>query len=301
MGHGDSDTIILMPGNMNECFDFGWQSFDIAERLQTPVIVLTDLDMGMNQWMSDPFEYPPTPMDRGKVLFEKGIEELKGNWGRYLDKDGDGIPYRTFPGNKHPLSAYFTRGTGHDEYAKYSEDADIFHRNMMRLKNKFVTAKEYMPKPVVHKISGAKVGIIAWGSTESAVIEARDLLAKEQGIKADILRVRAVPFTKEVDKFVSKYDQVFVVEMNRDGQLHQLLSLAYPEHVVKLRSVAFGDGMPASAKWIREGILSQYAEPESVKPAKKTPAKKAVTKKIAAKKSTVKKTKAAKSGKKGAK
>jgi 2-oxoglutarate ferredoxin oxidoreductase subunit alpha len=269
MGHGDSDTIVLMPGDMNECFDFGWQSFDIAERLQTPVIILADLDMGMNQWMSKPFEYPKTPMDRGKFLLEKDIEELKGNWGRYLDKDGDGIPYRTFPGNKHPLSSYFTRGTGHDEHAKYTEDAGVFHRNMMRLKKKFVTAKQYMPKPVVYKTPGAKIAIIAYGSTESAVIEARDLLGEEQGINADFLRVRSVPFTQEVDEFVENYDQIFVVEMNRDGQLHQLLSLAYPQSVMKLKSVAFGDGMPASAKWIREGILSQYVEPATAKPAKK--------------------------------
>jgi len=261
MGHGDSDTIVLMPGNMNECFDFGWQSFDIAERLQTPVVVLSDLDMGMNQWMSKPFEYPKTPMDRGKVLLEKDLEELKGNWGRYLDKDGDGIPYRTFPGNKHPMASYFTRGTGHDEYAKYSEDADVFNRNMMRLKKKFVTAKEYMPKPVVFTSEGTNIAIIAYGSTESAIFEARDILADEHGIQTDFMRIRAVPFTKEVDEFVSKYDQVFVVEMNRDGQLHQLLSLEYPEHVSIFKSVALGDGMPASAKWMIEGILAQYAEP----------------------------------------
>ena len=261
MGHGDSDTIVLMPGNMNECFDFGWQSFDISERLQTPVIILSDLDMGMNQWMSKPFEYPKTPMDRGKILLEKDLEELKGNWGRYLDKDGDGIPYRTLPGNKHPMASYFTRGTGHDEYAKYSEDADVFNRNMLRLKKKFVTAKEYMPKPVVFTTEGANVAIVAYGSTESAIIEARDILANEHDIQTDFMRVRAVPFTKEVDEFISKYDQVFVVEMNRDGQLHQLLSLAYPDHVSKLKSVALGDGMPASAKWIKEGILGQFAEP----------------------------------------
>lgn len=268
MGHGDSDTIVLMPGDMNECFDFGWQSFDIAERLQTPVVILSDLDMGMNQWMSKPFEYPQTPMDRGKVIREEDLEELKGNWGRYLDKDGDGIPYRTLPGNKHPMSSYFTRGTGHDEHARYSEDAGVFHRNMMRLKKKFVTAKQYMPKPVIYTTPGAKVAIIAYGSTESAVIEARDLLAKENDIKADFLRVRAVPFTQEVDEFVGKYDQVFVVEMNRDGHLHQLLSWEYPQHVMKMKSVAFGDGMPASAKWIREGILEQYKEPAKKKAAK---------------------------------
>ncbi len=279
MGHGDSDTIILMPGNMNECFDFGWQSFDIAERIQTPVIVLSDLDMGMNQWMSKPFEYPQKPMDRGKVLLEEDLEELKGNWGRYLDKDGDGIPYRTFPGNKHPMSSYFTRGTGHDEYARYSEDADTFNRNMMRLKKKFDTAKQYMPKPVVFQAKGAKVAIIAYGSTESAIIEARDHLASDHEIKTDFMRIRAIPFTKEVDEFVKNYDQIFVVEMNRDGQLHQQLSLAYPEHVARLKSVALGDGMPASAKWIREGILAQYAMPAKTQSTKKSTAKKVTSKK----------------------
>jgi 2-oxoglutarate ferredoxin oxidoreductase subunit alpha len=258
MGHGDNDSIVLMPGNMNECFDFGWQSFDIAERVQTPVIVLSDLDMGMNQWMSKPFEYPKTPMDRGKILTEKDLEELKGNWGRYLDKDGDGVAYRTLPGNKHPMSSYFTRGTGHDENARYSEEAPVFHRNMMRLKKKFTTAKQHLPKPAVFSTPGAEIAIIAYGSTESAIIEARDILADQHNIKADFMRVRAFPFTEEVDEFVRKYDQVFVVEMNRDGQLHQLLSLAYPDRVSNLKSVAFGDGLPASAKWILEGIMSQY-------------------------------------------
>jgi len=300
MGHGDNDSIILMPGNINECFDFGWQSFDIAERIQTPVVVLSDLDMGMNQWMSRPFQYPSTPMDRGKVLLEKDLEELKGNWGRYLDKDGDGIPYRTFPGNKHPVSSYFTRGTGHDEYARYTEESGTFHRNMMRLKKKFITAKQYLPKPVASSTKGAKVAIIAYGSTESAINEARDQLATEYGIKTNFMRVRAFPFTLEVDEFVRNYDQIFVVEMNRDGQLHQLLSLAYPDQVLKFKSVAFGDGMPASAKWIREGILAQCTEPTKAKPAKKGTAKKEVaTKKATPKKSTTRKTKAAKSGKKG--
>ena len=271
MGHGDSDSVVLLPGNINECFDFGWQSFDLAERIQTPVFVLSDLDMGMNQWMSKPFEYPTTPMDRGKVLHEKDLEELKGNWGRYLDKDGDGIPYRTLPGNKHPMSSYFTRGTGHDEYARYTEDGGIFQRNMERLKTKFVTAKQYVPKPVTYTSNGAKVAIMAYGSTEAAINEARAQLENDHGIQTDFMRVRAVPFSPEVDEFVGNYEQIFVVEMNRDGQLHQLLSLAYPEYAMKFKSVAFGDGMPASAKWVREGILAKYIRPEAVvKPAKKT-------------------------------
>ena len=264
MGHGDNDIVILLPGNINECFDFGWQSFDLAERIQTPVLVLSDLDMGMNQWMSKPFEYPQTPMDRGKVLSEQDLEELKGNWGRYFDKDGDGIPYRTLPGNKHPLASYFTRGTGHDEYARYTEDSETFYRNMQRLKKKYVTAKGYVPKPVLFNGTGAKSAIIAYGSTEAAINEARDQLANEHGLVTDFMRVRAFPFSPEVDEFVEKYDQIFVVEMNRDGQLHQLLSLDYPEHVMKLKSVAFGDGMPASAKWVREGILAKYTQPAGV-------------------------------------
>src|SRR5215510_5058525 len=268
MGHGDTQSLILLPGSINECFEFGWKAFDIAERLQTPVFVLSDLDMGMNQWMSKPFEYPSVPMDRGKILSEKDLEELKGNWGRYLDKDDDGIPYRTLPGNKHPMASYFTRGTGHDEYAKYTEDPEAFQRNMLRLKKKFVTAREYVPKPVIFNGSGARNAIIAYGSTEAAINEARDQLSNEHGIVTDFMRVRAFPFSPEVDEFVRKYDQIFVVEMNRDGQLHQLLSLAYPEHVMKLKSVAFGDGMPASAKWVREGILSKYAALEEVKGAK---------------------------------
>ena len=263
MGHGDSDSVVLLPGNINECFDFGWQSFDLAERIQTPVFVLSDLDMGMNQWMSKPFEYPQTPMDRGKVLRESDLEELKGNWGRYLDKDGDGIPYRTLPGNKHPMSSYFTRGTGHDEYAKYTEDQVVFHRNMERLKQKFETAKQYVPKPVVFNSKNTNIAIMAYGSTEAAINEARAQLENDHGIRTDFMRVRAVPFAPEVDEFVKNYDQIFVVEMNRDGQLHQLLSLAHPEFAMKFKSVAFGDGMPASAKWVREGILAKYVQPET--------------------------------------
>jgi len=309
LGHGDNESIVLMPGNINECFDFGWQAFDVAERFQTPVFVLADLDMGMNQWMSKPFEYPKTPMDRGKVLTEKDLEELQGNWGRYLDKDDDGIPYRTLPGNKHPLASYFTRGTGHDEYAKYSEDAGVFQRNMLRLKKKFDTAKGYVPKPVIFNGSKAKTAIIAYGSTESAINEARDQMTRE-GIQTDFMRVRAFPFGPEVEEFVRKYDQVFVVEMNRDGQLFQLLSLEYPEQVQKLKSVAFGDGMPASAKWVREGILEKFTKLASSSPVKKVAAnkavakkttKKSITKKAAPNKSVTKKGKTAKRGKKGAK
>ncbi len=264
MGHGDTQSVILLPGDVYECFEFGWKSFDIAERLQTPVFVLSDLDMGMNQWMSKPFKYPDVPMDRGKILWDQDIEELKGNWARYLDKDEDGIPYRTVPGNKHPMGAYFTRGTGHDENARYTEDSDTWVRMMDRLKKKFDLGRKYLPKPVLHSTPGATVGIISFGSTESAVLEAMHQLDTQYGIKADFLRVRAVPFTDEVTEFIHKYDQVFVVEMNRDGQMKQILTIEYPEKATALKSVAYGDGMPASAKWIREGILAQTAEPASL-------------------------------------
>ena len=270
IGHGDTQQIILLPGGVNECFEFGWRAFDIAERMQTPVFVLSDLDMGMNQWMSQPFKYPDAPMDRGKVLWEKDLEELKGNWARYLDKDGDGIPYRTFPGNKSPASSYFLRGTGHDEYAKYSEEAPMWYRNMERLKKKYEGAKKYVPAPIMHKVKGASAGIIGFGSTEAAILEAQHQLNTQHGIQADFMRVRAVPFTSEVADFIKKYDQVFVVEMNRNGQMNELLEIEYPEYGTKLKSVAFGDGLPASAKWVREGILAKY---ESAKKPQKAKAK----------------------------
>ena len=280
IGHGDSHSVILLPGDVYECFEFGWKSFDISERLQTPVFVLSDLDMGMNQWMSKPFNYPETPMDRGKILWEKDLEELKGNWGRYLDKDGDALTYRTFPGNKHPLSSYFTRGTGHDEYAKYTEDSGIYIKNMERLARKQITAKQYVPAPVLHGNPKASVGIIAYGSTENAIFEAQDQLEKDHGIQSEFLRVRAIPFTKEVDEFIERHDQIFVVEMNRDSQMLQILYTEYPQYATKFRAVAYHDGLPAAAKWIREGILAKHNKQKVAgsKPKAKKTASKAATK-----------------------
>ena len=261
VGHGDTHTIILLPGDVNECFEFGWKAFDVAEQLQMPVFVLSDLDMGMNQWMSKPFEYPDRPMQRGKVLWDKDIEELKGNWGRYLDKDGDAVPYRTVPGNRHPMSSYFARGTGHDEQARYSEDSSVWLRNMDRLNRKYETARKYVPAPLLYAKPEATVGVIGFGSTESAILEAIHQLEAEQGIRAEFLRIRAVPFTQDVTEFVNKYDLIFVVEQNRDGQMNQLLTIDYPEQAGKFKSVAYGDGLPASAKWVREGILAKHAVP----------------------------------------
>ncbi|MGZ6317518.1 MAG: 2-oxoacid:acceptor oxidoreductase subunit alpha [Anaerolineales bacterium] len=257
IGHGDTQQIVLLPGSVDECFEFGWRAFDIAEQLQSPVFVLSDLDMGMNQWMSKPFEYPDQPMKRGKVLWEKDLEDLKGNWGRYLDKDSDGITYRTLPGNQHPASSYFTRGTGHDEQARYTEEADVWKRMMDRLKRKYETARKHVPAPVLYAMDNASIGIIAFGSTEAAVQETQHQLAADHDIATDFMRVRALPFTEDVSTFIAEHDEVFVVEMNRDGQLCQLLTIEYPQYATKLKSVAFGDGLPASAKWVREGILAK--------------------------------------------
>ena len=259
MGHGDTQQIILLPGTINECFDFGWKAFDIAERLQAPVFVLSDLDFGMNQWMAEPFTYPDSPMDRGKILWEKDLEGINGIWQRYKDVDGDGITYRTLPGNLHPNAAYFTRGTGHDENARYSEDSQLWHDLLLRLAKKFQTARQFVPESVTSNMPNSKIGLISFGSTLSAVEEARSIMSG-QGISTDFLRVRAIPFTGPVDEFLEKLERVYIIEMNRDGQLHDLISLAYPKCVSKLRSVVYTDGLPLTARFIRDAIMSQEAK-----------------------------------------
>lgn len=257
MGHGDTNQVILLPGTVSECFEFGWKSFDIAERLQTPVFVLSDLDLGMNNWMTRPFQYPDKPMDRGKVLWEEDLQKLNGQWGRYKDIDGDGIPYRTLPGNRHPQAAYMTRGTGHDEYAHYTEDPDEWHNMMERLKRKFETARKYVPAPIIDSMDGAEIGLIGFGSTEAAILEARHQLYKTRGIKTDFMRVRALPFPEEVGEFIRSHPRNYVVELNRDGQMHQLLSLDYPDVVVKLHSLAYHDGLPLTAARVRNMVLEK--------------------------------------------
>jgi 2-oxoglutarate ferredoxin oxidoreductase subunit alpha len=260
ISHGDKNIVILLPGTINECFEFGWKAFDVAERLQTPVLVLSDLDMGMNQWMTEPFRYPETPMDRGKILWEEDLQafldEHEGQWGRYLDIDGDAIPYRTLPGNRHPRAAYFTRGTGHDEYARYTEEPVAWEKLMDRLARKYETAKQYVPAPIVQKMEGAKVGIITVGSADLAVQEARHYLAQE-GLPTDCMRVRAIPFNDEVEQFVSDHERIYVVEVNRDGQVRQLLTISMPQSCNKFYSVAHLDGMPLTARWVKETIQAQ--------------------------------------------
>ncbi|MCL4561187.1 MAG: 2-oxoacid:acceptor oxidoreductase subunit alpha [Chloroflexi bacterium] len=259
LGHGDSQHVILLPATVSECFEFGWKAFDIAEHLQTPVFVLSDLDLGMNEWMSPPFDYPDRPMDRGKVLWEKDIEKLGCDWGRYKDIDGDGIPYRTIPGNRHPKSAYFARGTGHDENAHYSEDPEIWEKNLARLVQKFQTAKNVVPPPYLDLVQGAEVGIITFGSAEPAVIEARALLANA-GIKSDYMRIRAIPFPDDVEVFLRKHDRNYVVEMNRDGQLNQILCQEIPDKAASLISIAHLDGLPLTAGWVENAIRSYEEE-----------------------------------------
>lgn len=256
LGHGDTQQIVLIPGSAYECFQFGWQSFDIAERLQTPVFVLSDLDLGMNQWMIDPFDYPDQPMDRGKIHWEEDLEKLTERWGRYLDVDGDGIPYRTVPGNRSPMSPWFARGTGHDEYAAYTEDNEEWERQMARLVKKFETAKEYLPEPIIETMDKAKVGIIAFGSTNSAIEEARDYL-KEDEINTNYMRIRALPFSDQVEQFIKNNDVTYVVELNRDGQMNQILTLEYPAMSEKMTSLTKHDGLPLSAQWVTEAITAK--------------------------------------------
>lgn len=257
IGHGDKQYIILLPGSVQECFEFGWKALDLAEHLQTPIFVLSDLDLGMNQWMTKPFEYPGEPMDRGKILWETDLEKLNGAWGRYKDVDGDAIPYRTVAGNRHHAAAYFTRGTGHDENAKYSEESGNWEANMLRLKRKYDTARGLVPKPELESTPGTKVGLLTYGSSEAAVREARILLEQTGALKTDFLRIRALPCTQEVFDFINEHERTYIVEANRDGQMRQILSSTMPDQAPKLRSAAHSDGLPLTARWVKESILAQ--------------------------------------------
>ncbi len=252
LGHGDTCNVILFPSSIEECFEFGYTSHDLAEVLQTPVFVLSDLDMGMNNWMGKPFRYPEGPLQRGKVL---SAEEVGSDpFVRYRDVDGDGIGYRTLPGNTNPLGAYLTRGTGHDENANYSERAEDWAENSERLARKFDTARELVPGPEISSMSDARVGIIAFGSTRYAVDEARDRLS-HSGFSTGFLRVRALPVNGEIRTFIEQHEKVLVVEMNRDGQLHNILQTEYPDLATRLVSAAYLDGMPLTAEWVQARVL----------------------------------------------
>ena len=257
LGHGDKDFIIFIPGTVNECFEFGWRALDIAEIAQTPVIVLSDLELGMNQWMTRSFEYPNTPINRGKVLWESDLRAWEKNkqvkWGRYVDVDGDGIPYRTLMGNQELGAAYFTRGTGHDEYAQYSEAPELWEKGLKRIKKKFTTILPQLPQPEIKINEGSKIGLIAYGSNGFAAEEAQHLLQK-CGVKIDYLRIRSIPFQKAVMDFVLTHEKVYVVESNRDGQMSQILKANYPDYGKKFINIAYSDGQSISAKMIVDEI-----------------------------------------------
>ena len=253
-GHGDTKNVVLLPSTVAECFDFGTISFDLADQLQTPIFVLSDLDLGMNNWMSDPFDYPETPINRGKVLTAEEVEE-KG-FARFKDIDGDGVGYRTLPGNTHPKAAYFTRGTGHDENAVYSERSDVWLENMARLDRKLNTARELVPAPVVETSETPQFGVIAYGTTRYAIEEARDRLAAE-GINFDFMRLRALPINGDVRKFVEAHDHVYVIEMNRDGQVYMILQNEMPDLATKLGSIAHLDGMPLTASFVVDRLMAK--------------------------------------------
>lgn len=253
LSHGDKSHLLLFPDSMLECYTFCMEAFDLAERFQTPVFVMSDLDLGMNNWACDPFPYPDKRIDRGKVLDAAALQQ-RGSFARYKDVDGDGIPYRTLPGTNHPLAPYFTRGSGHTDRATYSERPEDYMGIMDRLARKHDTARKFVPAPEVFNGAKAAVGIIAYGTSHYAVQEARDVLRKK-GTETNYLRVRALPFNEEVKAFVRNHERVYVVDQNRDGQMKQILTLEIePEDVKKLRSILHYDGLPLDAQSVVEGI-----------------------------------------------
>ncbi len=256
LGHGDINHIILIPGSVNECFEFGWKAFDIADHYQTPVFVMSDLDLGMNQWITKKFDYPDQPIDRGRILWEDDLSRFEGAWGRYKDTEGDGIPWRTVMGNQNPAAPYFTRGTGHDEYGNYSEDPQNWSEMIQRIKRKLQNSCEYLPGPILREKAGARIGVIAMGSTDPAIIEGQDQL-EEAGLAVDYLRIRALPVCSVVREFLENHDRVYVLELNRDGQLYGILIQELHDYSPKLISISEVDGLPMTAIWVKQQILAK--------------------------------------------
>ncbi|MCA9838434.1 MAG: 2-oxoacid:acceptor oxidoreductase subunit alpha [Trueperaceae bacterium] len=254
LGHGDTKNVILFPSSIEDCFDFGVAAHDLADVLQTPIFVLSDLDLGMNNWMGKPFSYPSTPINHGKVLSAEELE-ARGGFARYKDVDGDGIPYRTLPGTNHPQAAYFTRGTGHNDAAVYSERSSDWVENADRLSRKFDTARTLVPAPVTDLNPDAKVGVIAFGTTRYAIEEAKAHLA--ESLPFSFMRLCALPINDEVRTFVAAHDRIYVIELNRDGQVHAILQTEMPDLATKLISLAFMDGMPLTAKWVEERLMEE--------------------------------------------
>ncbi len=247
---------MLFPGSVAECFSMAQDAFNLAEQFQTLVFVMSDLDLGMNNWMSEPFEYPTTPIKLGKILSKEDLDRL-GGFHRYQDVDGDGIPYRTLPGTDHPNAAYFVRGSGHNEKGLYSERPDDFEKNMERVNKKFETARSSVPRPEVITTGKAKIGILAYGTSHWGIVEARDQLRNEYGIETDYLRLKAYPFTREVHEFIENHEHVYVVEQNRDAQMMALLKLDLrPELITRLRSIAHIHGLPLDARSVTDELTS---------------------------------------------
>jgi 2-oxoglutarate ferredoxin oxidoreductase subunit alpha len=257
LSHGDTKHIVLLPGSVKECFELGCEAFNLAERFQTPVFVLTDLDLGMNNWMSEPFNYPDKPLDRGKVLTAEDLNRL-GGFARYRDVDGDAIGWRTLPGTMHPKASYFTRGSGHNDAAGYTEKPDEYTAIMDRLTRKFENARKAVPAPVAVKDGSSKIGFLAFGSSDFAVRESLDQIGKEHKLAVDYMRIRAYPFAHEIHDFVASHERVYVIEQNRDAQLASLLKLDLPaEQVVKLRSILHYNGLPIDARSITDEFATK--------------------------------------------
>ena len=255
LSHGDTKHIMILPASVEECYTMAQEAFELAERFQTPVFVMMDLDLGMNNWMSDGFKYPVKPINRGKLLTADKLKEL-GEWGRYADVDGDGIAYRTIPGDGLPV--YFTRGSGHNARGQYSERPDDYVENMDRLSRKFETARKSVPTPVVDNVSGAKLGFIGYGTSHWAIGESRDQLREETDVKTSYFRLRAYPFNDELAAFIDAHERVYVIEQNRDAQLLQLMKLEVsPDRQKKLRSVLHYNGLPIDARSITDDMLAQ--------------------------------------------
>lgn len=259
LSHGDTKHPVLFPASPAECFEFAGTAFDLAERLQQPIFVASDLDLGMNNWMADPFEYPTAPLDRGKVLNAEDLERL-GEFQRYRDVDGDGIPYRTLPGTDHPLAAFLTRGSGHNEKAVYTERPEDYTRLMDRLAKKHETARRLVPAPQIVENEQAEIGLIAYGSTDVAIPECRDQLRDEHGIETSYFRIRALPLAESLREFVDRCRRVYLIEQNRDAQMAALARLDLGEAQNKLRSILHYDGHPVTARFITEAVAAAEKE-----------------------------------------
>jgi len=260
LGHGDSRHIVLIPGSVEECYELTIEALDLAQQFQTPVFVATDLDLGMNLWLSDPFPYPTKPIQRGKLLSAADLERI-GQFERYKDVDGDGVCYRTIPGTEHPLAAYFTRGTGHNDKSGYSERPEDWKKNLDRLARKLETARQALPAPVIAEEPGAKVGVIAYGGTHWAFVEARDQL-RDQGISTNYLRLRALPASDEVRHFIERHLRVYVIEQNRDAQVTSILKSSLSGALAdRLVPITHYNGTPIAAQNIVRPILSWEKNP----------------------------------------